>query len=89
MVGSFGQLGSGSDIANTGFQPNYNPSNEAGIEKGPINNEQSQGEGLTAEEGDPGSATSGNRRKRAIDYNSTCSPNKVGPVFYINLSYEL
>ncbi|XP_061372036.1 transcription factor bHLH74-like isoform X2 [Gastrolobium bilobum] len=75
MVDSIGQPGSG-DIANKGYQPNYNPNNEMGIERGPKNNEQSQGEGSTPEEGETGPTPSENRRKRGLHYNSTFSPNK-------------
>ncbi|TKY74948.1 Transcription factor bHLH74 [Spatholobus suberectus] len=71
-VPSFGQTGS-YDIANTGYQPNYNPSNESGIERSPITNEQSQNEGSTPEEG---AAPSGHKRKRGLDYNFTFSANK-------------
>lgn len=71
MVGSFGQHGSG-DITNTGYPQHYN----AGIERVPINCEHSQVEDSTTEEGAPGSAPSGNRRKRGLDQNSTFNPNK-------------
>ncbi|KAJ1430359.1 Myc-type, basic helix-loop-helix [Sesbania bispinosa] len=74
MIGSFGQTGSG-DIANTVYQPNCYPSNVS-AKLGPMNNEQSQGEGSTPEEGETGSALDENRRKRGLDYNSTFSPNK-------------
>ncbi|KAL9330677.1 hypothetical protein ACSQ67_000287 [Phaseolus vulgaris] len=72
MVGaaSFGQHGSG-DVANTGYPPHYNPIKEA-----QINGEQSQVEDSIPEEEAPGSAPSGNRRKRGLDHNSTFSPNK-------------
>lgn len=78
MVGTFGQPGFG-DIANTnrGYRPNYNVSKDAGIERTPINGEQSQVDDSATEEGDPGSAPSGIRRKRGLDHNSTFSPKKV------------
>ena len=75
IVGCFGQQGSG-DIANMGYRPSYNQSKDAGTERAPMN-EQSQVEDSTTEEGAPGSAPSGNRRKRVLDHDSTFSPNKV------------
>ncbi|XP_061339067.1 transcription factor bHLH74-like [Gastrolobium bilobum] len=75
MVGSFGQPGSG-DIADTGYRSHYNPSKDIGIERATIHGEQSQIEDSTLEEGAPGSAPSGLRRKRGLDHNSTFSPNK-------------
>ena len=59
-------------MANTGYPIHYNPIKEA-----PINGEQSQVEDSIPEEEAPGSAPSGNRRKRGLDHNSTFSPNKV------------
>ena len=69
--GSFCQHGSG-DMADTGYPTHYNPIKEAPI----INGEQSQVEDSIPEEEAPGSAPSGNRRKRGLDHNSTFSPNK-------------
>ncbi|KAG4391967.1 hypothetical protein GLYMA_04G048000v4 [Glycine max] len=71
-VPSFGQTGS-YDIANTGYLPNHNPSNESGMERSPINNEQSKLEGSTSEEG---AAPDEHKRKRGLDYNFTFSSNK-------------
>lgn len=72
MVGgaSFGQHGSG-DMANTGYPTHYNQIKEA-----ITNGEQSQVEDSIPEDEAPGSAPSGNRRKRGLDHNSTFSPNK-------------
>lgn len=86
-VPSFGQTGS-YDIANTGYLPNHNPSNESGMERSPINNEQSKLEGSTSEEG---AAPDEHKRKRGLDYNFTFSSNKVGPVcyIYIRLGYDV
>ena len=70
-AGSFCQHRS-ADMANTGYPIHYNPIKEA-----PINGEQSQVEDSIPEEEAPGSAPSGNRRKRGLDHNSTFSPNKV------------
>ncbi|KAL2583685.1 hypothetical protein AAZX31_14G089700 [Glycine max] len=69
-AGSFCQHRS-ADMANTGYPIHYNPIKEA-----PINGEQSQVEDSIPEEEAPGSAPSGNRRKRGLDHNSTFSPNK-------------
>ncbi|XP_027332608.1 transcription factor bHLH74-like isoform X2 [Abrus precatorius] len=68
--GSFSQHGSG-DIANTVYPQHYNP-----IQEAPINDEQSHVEDSTPEEEAPGSAPSGNRRKRGLDHNSTFGTNK-------------
>ncbi|XP_027356363.1 transcription factor bHLH74-like isoform X2 [Abrus precatorius] len=74
IVGSL-SLPPSSDIANIEYQPNQNPSHVGVIERSPINNEQSQGEGSTPEEGETGSAHGENRRKRELD-NSSFNPNK-------------
>ncbi|XP_057721436.1 transcription factor bHLH74-like isoform X1 [Arachis stenosperma] len=74
IVGSFCQEGS-SDIPNMGFRPSYNHGNDAGTERATMN-EQSQVEDSITEDGAPGTAPSGNRRKRMLDHDSSFSPNK-------------
>ncbi|KAK7311395.1 hypothetical protein RJT34_09515 [Clitoria ternatea] len=89
MVGSFGQHES-SDIANTGYyyQPHYDLSDEAGIERSQINNEQYQGEGSTPEEEETGSGLHENRSKGGLDYDSAFSPNKKSEGNATKDSYE-
>ncbi|KAL4372365.1 hypothetical protein AHAS_Ahas06G0258500 [Arachis hypogaea] len=87
IVGSFCQEGS-SDIPNMGFRPSYNHGNDAGTERAPMN-EQSQVEDSITEDGAPGTAPSGNRRKRMLDHDSSFSPNKVcEDCYYVNISIQ-
>ncbi|RDX92683.1 Transcription factor bHLH74, partial [Mucuna pruriens] len=70
-VPSFGQTGSYDIAANTGYQPNHNPSNEPGIARSQINIEQSQNEG---------SAPSGeHKRKRGPNKNAEGEAMKDSP----------
>ena len=87
-VPSIGQTGCYDIDNNIGYLPNHNPSNESGMERSPINNEQSKLEGSTSEEG---AAPDEHKRKRGLDYNFTFSSNKVGPVcyIYIRLGYAV
>ncbi|KAE9586218.1 putative transcription factor bHLH family [Lupinus albus] len=70
-VATFGQPG-----FETGYRSNYNVIKDGGIESAAVNGEQSHVENSVTEEGVSGSGTSGNRRKRSLDHNSSFKPNK-------------